>query len=184
MKKYRSLNFGRGSWMVATKIETIMKKYGVSEIETKAYKKLKIEEPFIAVSGIIRNTRGDILLVRHSPDTGIEDKWTTPGGKVLPNESPERAIHREIKEELDIGVLVTKLYRIIKMVPEKEKESKSKTRKVKSEDNAAYLVIYECSALNNLPRPNKKEIIEAKWFSKLPEDMLFKEDYLKLFTSK
>ena len=172
--------------MVPSKIEFIMKKYGVSEVETKPYKNLKIEEPFIAVSGIIRNPRGDILLVRHNPDTGIEDKWTTPGGKVLPNESPERAIHREIKEELNIGVLVTKLHKIIKMVSEKPKESKSKTKKANARDmeNAAYLVIYECSALDNLPRPNKKEIIEAKWFSKLPENMLFKEDYLKLFISK
>ena len=38
-----------------------------------------------------------------------KDKWEFPGGKIEPGESPEAAIIREIKEELDADITVTSL---------------------------------------------------------------------------
>lgn len=38
----------------------------------------------------------------------FKDGWEFPGGKIEPNESPENAIVREIKEELDTDIIVEK----------------------------------------------------------------------------
>lgn len=38
----------------------------------------------------------------------FKDGWEFPGGKIEPNESPENAIVREIKEELDTEIIVEK----------------------------------------------------------------------------
>jgi len=40
------------------------------------------------------------LLVRHQKDT----PWVLPGGHLKQNENPSRALRREIKEELGIGI--------------------------------------------------------------------------------
>lgn len=39
----------------------------------------------------------------------FKDGWEFPGGKIEPNETPEEAIVREIKEELDIEIEVVEL---------------------------------------------------------------------------
>ena len=38
----------------------------------------------------------------------FKDGWEFPGGKIEPNETPESAIVREIKEELDTEIIVEK----------------------------------------------------------------------------
>ena len=51
---------------------------------------------------IIRNRQ--ILIAQHSEKSGHAFQWEFPGGKILPGESPEICIIREIKEELDIDI--------------------------------------------------------------------------------
>ena len=48
-----------------------------------------------AVTGIIFDDRGRILLVRHT-ESGV---WTAPGGAVEPHETPSDAVVREVWEE-------------------------------------------------------------------------------------
>ncbi len=60
------------------------------------------------------------ILHRHSDEFGeqifttqrgygdFKDGWEFPGGKIEPNETPENAIVREIKEELDTEIIVEK----------------------------------------------------------------------------
>ena len=51
---------------------------------------------------IIRNKR--ILIAQHGENSNHPFQWEFPGGKMLPGESPESCVIREINEELDIGI--------------------------------------------------------------------------------
>ena len=51
------------------------------------------------VAAIIR--RGDRIFATQRGYGSYKDFWEFPGGKVEPNESPEQALQREIREELD-----------------------------------------------------------------------------------
>lgn len=45
-----------------------------------------------------------LLVARRTAPPKFAGMWEFPGGKVEPGESPERALHRELREELGIGV--------------------------------------------------------------------------------
>jgi A/G-specific adenine glycosylase len=56
-----------------------------------------------AVLGIIKHQ--DRYLIQKRPSQGLmADLWEFPGGKIKSGETPEQALHREIKEELDLIV--------------------------------------------------------------------------------
>lgn len=51
--------------------------------------------------------RGEkILIAQRLKDSHMGLKWEFPGGKIEPGESPEECLRREIKEELDLDILV------------------------------------------------------------------------------
>jgi 8-oxo-dGTP diphosphatase len=54
---------------------------------------------------IIRNNQ--ILIAQHGEKPGHAFQWEFPGGKILPDESPEICIIREIREELDIEIEIS-----------------------------------------------------------------------------
>lgn len=56
---------------------------------------------FVSVAGLVRNSRGQILLV-NSP----RRRWEYPGGMAEPGESLQDALHREILEESGVTVRV------------------------------------------------------------------------------
>ncbi|HJR13948.1 MAG TPA: Nudix family hydrolase [Rhodanobacteraceae bacterium] len=55
-------------------------------------------------AGILTNERGCVLLMQRLPGKHLAGLWEFPGGKVEPGETVERALIRELKEELDIEV--------------------------------------------------------------------------------
>jgi len=65
---------------------------------------MKKQEPF-SVSALIINKQGHILCVSRKNDY---NNWSLPGGRIELNESPERAIVREVKEETNIQILNSK----------------------------------------------------------------------------
>lgn len=58
------------------------------------------------VCALIRNEQGELFAARRSSVMDMPGRWEFPGGKIEPAEAPEEAIVREIREELDILVIV------------------------------------------------------------------------------
>lgn len=76
-------------------------------------------------------------------------KWEFPGGKIEPNETPEQALARELKEELLIDVKVHEL--IAKIVDEYETQ-------------VLHIDTYYCELLSGTP--TLTEHINMKWLNK------------------
>jgi 8-oxo-dGTP diphosphatase len=54
-----------------------------------------------------------VLLTRRPDDKRHPGFWEFPGGKVDPGESPEQALCREMREELDVEVRVSSIYEVV-----------------------------------------------------------------------
>lgn len=52
---------------------------------------------------------GKVLLQQRPPSKAMAGLWEFPGGKIASGESPEAALCRELKEELDLDVKETSL---------------------------------------------------------------------------
>lgn len=110
-----------------------------------------------AVVGLIRDAGGKILLQKrvdhYLPDA--HNKWEFPGGKIDFWESPEDALRRECKEEIDCEVEIKRL------LP--EIQSKRWTRP----DGKRYHVLvfcFEAEIVSGEPRPLEKSASEVGWF--------------------
>ncbi|MEN3026098.1 MAG: tRNA adenosine(34) deaminase TadA [Chlorobiota bacterium] len=57
------------------------------------------------VAGVLVSDQ-HVLLCQRAPDVPYPLQWEFPGGKVEPNESPEEALRRELREELGIAAQV------------------------------------------------------------------------------
>ena len=58
----------------------------------------------LVVAIALINDKGEILLAQRPAHKSLPGSWEFPGGKVEKDESPEQALVREIKEELDIDI--------------------------------------------------------------------------------
>lgn len=71
--------------------------------------------------GVVRNTRGDILIARRPSHVHQGNLWEFPGGKVEASESVQLALQRELHEELGIDVIQSRpLIRIAHRYPDKQ----------------------------------------------------------------
>ena len=55
--------------------------------------------------GLVFNQKGELLIDQRLESSSMGGMWEFPGGKKIPNESIEKTIERELKEEL--GIIVT-----------------------------------------------------------------------------
>ncbi len=53
--------------------------------------------------GVIQNAVGEFLIQQRLPDQSCAGQWEFPGGKIEPGESAEKALIRELGEELGIA---------------------------------------------------------------------------------
>src|SRR5690606_33833695 len=60
----------------------------------------------INVVGAVIVEDGRVLCVQRGPDGSLPGMWEFPGGKVEPGESPEDALAREIREELECDIAI------------------------------------------------------------------------------
>ena len=56
--------------------------------------------------GLVFNQKGELLIDQRLESSSMGGMWEFPGGKKIPNESIEKTIERELKEELGIIVSV------------------------------------------------------------------------------
>lgn len=103
------------------------------------------------VGVIIYNLEGKIFLMTSPKWKG----WLVPGGRIENGESEDEALHREIKEEMNISI--TNLYR----VGESYKKSSSD---FKNNEITFHFIDYFAKALSADVKPNS-EILEYGWFS-------------------
>lgn len=65
-----------------------------------------MSEAVVHVVGAAIFRAGRCLVAERGPSMSLPGKWEFPGGKVEPGETPERALAREIAEELGVVVSV------------------------------------------------------------------------------
>jgi 8-oxo-dGTP diphosphatase len=61
------------------------------------------------VAAALADERGRVLLQQRAPGRAMAGLWEFPGGKVEEGELPERALARELREELGIDIALTDL---------------------------------------------------------------------------
>ncbi|GAA2205712.1 NUDIX domain-containing protein [Nonomuraea monospora] len=109
-----------------------------------------------SVSGFVFDDAGRLLMARHG-DVGL---WAAPGGGVDPDERPEDAVVRELKEELGIDVEVRGLIGAYGG-PE------FRTRYPNGHEVAYVINAYACALApgSGVPEPDGVEINDFRWVS-------------------
>ncbi len=63
----------------------------------------------LIVAAAVVERDGRVMICQRRPGVHNALKWEFPGGKLEPGESPEQALARELREELDIDVAVGRI---------------------------------------------------------------------------
>lgn len=91
---------------------------------------------------------GRLLIARRPEGKHMAGRWEFPGGKLEKGESPEKAIEREIREELAAEIRAGRVYQAIAYsYPEKD----------------VLLLFYAASVVSGEPRP--LEEAEIRWIT-------------------
>ncbi|MFP8958650.1 NUDIX domain-containing protein [Natrialbaceae archaeon A-CW3] len=111
----------------------------------------------------LRNTAGEILLVRNEGDDG----WADPGGKVDPGESVERAAKREVREEAGVDCRLTGVCEVHTITNRCETNALP--------DVLEAIVIFDGEYVSGEPQPREGEIADVDWFRNPPSSVLYEE---------
>lgn len=65
-----------------------------------------MDSQIVRVVGAIIQREDTVFAARRNPERSAGGLWEFPGGKVEPGETPERALTRELQEELAINVTI------------------------------------------------------------------------------
>ena len=74
----------------------------VEAIESIFFERLAPRQPLLVAAVALIDRDGRVLLAQRPPGKSLAGMWEFPGGKVDPGETPEAALIRELKEELDV----------------------------------------------------------------------------------
>ncbi len=124
--------------------------------------------PFWSAGGLVHDVRGAIVLVRVGRESA-SGMWFTPGGLLERGERTDDGLRREVREEVGLELAEPALTRII-----------HETVTDGSRARHGYFAQFIARARSMDLRPGH-EVIEARWFDALPQDMAFRDDYLEDF---
>jgi ADP-ribose pyrophosphatase YjhB (NUDIX family) len=122
-----------------------------------------------ASGGLLHDGRGRVLLLRHIPTKGWGDVWLTPGGKLEEGETVLRGFEREVFEEVGVGIAEPMLTKII----QQNLTDGSRVRH-------GYFAQFLARVASSEVRPGP-DVLEVRWFRRLPSDMAFRRDYVEDF---
>jgi 8-oxo-dGTP pyrophosphatase MutT (NUDIX family) len=110
-------------------------------------------------------SEGRLLLIRKGPGLFGEGKWNGPGGKLLPGESPEEGVVREIREETGLELKSVTLHGVLDFYFGKKPEP----------DWVVY--IFSSSDFSGEPNTVSEEGV-LRWFSfdDIPYDRMWQDD--------
>lgn len=110
-----------------------------------------------------------ILLIKRTAHLWNGGKWAIPGGFLDRDETLEKAVAREVKEETGLTVKKLKLFKIID----------NPDRKNEDRQNVAF--VYEVEAEGKI-KFDPREVTEVKWFKtdKLPAEKDFAFDHFEI----
>ncbi|MBN2190684.1 MAG: 8-oxo-dGTP diphosphatase MutT [Candidatus Aureabacteria bacterium] len=78
-------------------------------------------KPVITVCAAIITQNSKFLLAQRPEGAHLELQWEFPGGKIMPGETPEHCIQRELKEELGVDAEAVKYFdSVLFAYPEKK----------------------------------------------------------------
>lgn len=100
----------------------------------------------VAAGLIVRD--GYLLAARRPEGKHMAGRWEFPGGKLERGESPEQALRRELREELDVSVSVGRIYH-------------ARTHSYPEKD--VLILFYPCRLLEGEPRA--VEEAEVRWIT-------------------
>lgn len=67
----------------------------------------------LVVAALCQDGTGAVLLSKRRPDQAMPNLWELPGGKIEPDELPEEALRRELREELAVEAEIGAIYEVI-----------------------------------------------------------------------
>jgi 8-oxo-dGTP diphosphatase len=132
---------------------------------------MNIDTVIVLSSAVIKNTRGQVLLLQRSDSSSFSEHWQLVEGKIEENESPVEAIKREIMEEIGVNVKMSevklvshtqlevkeKKYLAVRVVFEVKVDSKEITL---SNEHQAFAWYYITEVFDLPLLPGTKEVIE------------------------
>jgi len=117
----------------------------------------QIKHPRVVVAGLIINQKGEILLCKSYKWSNL---WIVPGGHIEYGETIEKAIKREVKEEVGLDIKIKKILFTQELIEPKDYCKKRHFISLQC----------VCSAENNNVKIDDDEIQDYKWVD--PEDGL------------
>lgn len=107
-----------------------------------------------AVSTLIWNDDGALLLVRHSHN----NQWGTVGGMVEPDEAPADAAVREAFEEVSVTIRLDRIRGALGGPHHRITYPNGNLCSV-------LVVVYDATIIDGTPAPDEFEVQEVRWFS-------------------
>lgn len=102
----------------------------------------------VCVGGFIQNNEGKFLVVKRSDtDEFMAGKWELPGGGVDGEETPQKALIREIKEEVGLDIIVGRPLTVNTYSMKTEKSSQESSNNQNGDQISRIEITFLCHAL-------------------------------------